>query len=76
MLKEKNFTFSRSEHTNICFDCQRAVGYCSWSEIDPKTKRPRFKIVDGSVTKKVKRKVGRKFVDAEIILSCPIFLPD
>lgn len=40
------------EHVNICFDCQRAVGGCSWSELDPKTNKPRFEFVDGSITKK------------------------
>lgn len=64
------------EHVNICFDCQRAVGGCSWSEIDPKTNKPRFKFVDGSITKKVKRKVKGRFVDEEMIVSCPLFLPD
>lgn len=62
--------------TNICFDCQRAVGKCSWSEINPETGKPRFLPVPGSVTEKsfikdwhTKRKTLR-------IVSCPLFLPD
>lgn len=32
---------------NICFDCANACGGCPWSEIDPKTDRPRFDPVPG-----------------------------
>lgn len=37
-----------SAGTNICFDCKKAVGYCSWSMIDPETDRPAFKPPDGA----------------------------
>lgn len=33
--------------TNICFDCQRACGGCSWSACDPVTEKPLFRPVPG-----------------------------
>jgi hypothetical protein len=39
---------------NICFKCKNACGGCSWSEIDPNTKHPRFKPVKGWTAKKTK----------------------
>lgn len=32
---------------NICFDCDRACGGCSWSALDPVTGKPQFKPVPG-----------------------------
>lgn len=34
-------------HANICFDCQRACGGCSWSACHPVTGKPLFLPVPG-----------------------------
>lgn len=67
--------------TNICFDCQNACGGCSWSEIDPDTKRPRFEPVPGWTAKKVVLncgtfKGGKVLVETYHITKCPQFIPD
>lgn len=73
------------EHrANICFDCDRACGGCSWSEWDPETKRPRFKPVPGwtakkSIVRNTATKNGKsKRVPQETyhITACPLFKPD
>lgn len=66
---------------NICFDCDRACGGCSWTEIDPETEKPRFEPVPGWTAKKVKLRLGacNKLVNiAETyhITACPLFTPD
>lgn len=35
------------KRANICFDCENALGGCSWSALDPVTGRPQFKPVPG-----------------------------
>ena len=66
---------------NICFDCQRACGGCSWSAIDKKTKRPKFEPVPGWTAEKVKynawqNKNSTKWIDTYYITACPLYLPD
>ena len=39
--------------TNICFDCKNALGGCSWSRINPETKRVAFEPVPGWTAVKV-----------------------
>ena len=67
--------------TNICFDCQNACGGCSWSEIKPDTKRPRFEPVPGWTAKKVilncgTFKGGKVLVETYHITKCPQFIRD
>ena len=67
--------------TNICFDCQKACGGCSWSAIDPKTDRPRFEPVPGWTAKKVKLLTGHSHeravvIDTYHITACPDFVKD
>ena len=68
--------------TNICFDCQNACGGCSWTEIDPVTKRPRFEPVPGWTAKPVLLVIGRDKGNKERITKtyhvtkCPQFIPD
>lgn len=68
--------------TNICFDCQNACGGCSWSELNPDTKRPRFEPVPGWTAKKVLLLIGhnKKGVAALIetyhVTKCPQFIKD
>jgi len=69
-------------NTNICFDCQNACGGCSWSELDPDTKRPRFEPVPGWTAKKVIlncgtfKKGGKVLVETYHITKCPQFIHD
>lgn len=67
--------------TNICFDCQKACGGCSWSELDPDTLKTRFKPVPGWTAEKVKYQTqaingGAKFCDTYHITACPEFVRD
>ena len=67
--------------TNICFRCQNACGGCSWSEIDPDTKKPRYEPVPGWTAKKVLLNVGynckkRRLIETYHITACPEFIPD
>ena len=67
--------------TNICFDCANACGGCSWSEVDPATKKPRFEPVPGWTAKKVMLKAGMAhsksiYVETYHITACPEFVPD
>ena len=36
-----------TKRANICFDCENALGGCSWSALDPVTGKPQFKPVPG-----------------------------
>lgn len=62
--------------SNICFDCQRATGGCSWSEIDPNTGKPRFVPVPGWEAELVVRKSGKKTDVTWQITGCPLFIRD
>ncbi len=64
--------------TNICFDCKKACGNCSWSEIDPETKRPAYKPVEGWKAIKVPYLIGAgSGIDSTYYISeCPEFEPD
>ena len=67
--------------TNICFDCQKACGGCSWSAIDPKTEKPAFKPVPGWTAEKVSLIVGswnnhKTIVETYYVKDCPEFVPD
>lgn len=67
--------------TNICFDCRRACGGCSWSELDPDTGKPRFQPVPGWTAKPVRLNIGtttcgRVMVDTYHITACPLFSDD
>lgn len=61
---------------NICFDCSKACGGCSWSEIDESTGRVKFEPVPGWKTCKRSRKEGRKWKIVEQIVYCPLFDSD
>ena len=68
--------------TNICFDCNNACGGCSWTAVDPKTKKIRFKPVPGWTAKKVLLNVGtygnnkRAIIETYHITACPQFKND
>ena len=58
---------------NICFDCQRACGDCSWSEYDLDRKTARLKPVEGWTAKLVKYQDSGYTYE---ITECPLFIPD
>lgn len=72
--------------SNICFNCQKACGGCSWTEINPETNKPRFEPVPGWTAKPVLLNVGRGTKKGGIIdkclqetyhiTACPEFVPD
>lgn len=37
----------RAPKNQLCWDCVKACGGCSWSGIDPKTHKPRFEPIPG-----------------------------
>lgn len=68
--------------TNICIDCQKACGGCSWSEADPVTGKLRFEPVPGWTAKKVLLNLGRRsgngrkvVTETYHITACPEFVP-
>lgn len=67
--------------TNICFDCRNACGGCSWTEINPDTKQPRFEPVPGWTAKPVLLNVGAlrdraRLIETYHVTKCPQFIPD
>ena len=71
----------QARKTNICFDCKKACGGCSWSEIDPNTEKPRFEPVEGWTAKKTSLLFSNGHGDLrrEItyhITACPLFERD
>lgn len=61
---------------SLCFDCANACGGCSWSELDPKTMRPRFVPVEGWDAIYIDRDFFRAGNGSYEVLSCPQFKPD
>lgn len=59
---------------NICIDCARACGGCSWTGIDDKGEL-RWEPVPGWTAEKIQMKVGNyKTVDTYHITACPLFI--
>ena len=67
---------------NICIDCERACGGCSWSEVNPETGKIRFEPVPGWTAEPVYKQMGaagngyKSYADTYRITACPLFLPD
>lgn len=68
---------------NICWDCKKSTGGCSWSGIDLDTKKPLFKPIPGWTAEPVRLQVGTNpkthegiFVDTYSITACPLFERD
>lgn len=73
------FVVPYESKTNICFDCDKACGGCSWSEIDPATDRPRFAPVTGWTAEKIMLNVGavknqKRFLQTYHITACPEYV--
>lgn len=67
--------------SNICFDCKRACGGCSWSEVDDKTGKVKFEPVPGWIAEPTKLYLGeahgvRKYGDTYKVMACPLFEED
>lgn len=58
---------------SICFDCKRACGGCSWSEVDTATDKVRFEPVPGWTAEKVYQKINKKYVGTYRVKACPLF---
>lgn len=69
-LKEAGFK------TNICFDCKKADGRCSWSEVIHETGEIRFQPPEGAVYEKIPYKLWRETDTTMHIKQCPLFDPD
>ncbi len=64
---------------NICFDCKKACGQCSWSAADPLTGELLFEPVPGWTAEEVEqnRKYRNKYPSTTYhITACPLFEPD
>ena len=66
---------------NICFNCQKACGKCSWTAVDPVTKKIRFEPIPGWTAEKVKLLTGHSHYNAVVIdtyhiTGCPEYLAD
>lgn len=66
--------------TNICIDCQKACGGCSWTGVDPVTKKLRFEPVRGWTAEETiircKHRDVRRDIKSYHITACPEFVPD
>lgn len=62
---------------NICWNCRRAAGGCSWSGLDPETLEPAFQPVPGWTAETLPYIAnGCKLGTTYRITACPLFLPD
>ena len=68
---------------NICFDCERACGGCSWTEVDPETGKLRWEPVPGWTAEKTyltlqstsHGKHKKAITETYHIIDCPLFVP-
>lgn len=75
-MAKKKVLRERGE-TNICFDCQLAVGFCPWCEVDPETKKIRWQPIDGWVADVVPyQNAMGNWGTTFSIKSCTMFVPD
>lgn len=71
--------YTADNTANICFDCQRALGGCSWSAVDEtKVGKPiKFEPVEGWDAELVYRFTQTHGVmQTYAIKACPLFIPD
>lgn len=66
---------------NICMDCKKACGGCSWSELDPVTHKPKFEPVPGwtatpNVLQYYEKKGKKRFMESYDVKACPLFEPE
>jgi hypothetical protein len=61
---------------NICFECKKACGGCSWSAFDPYTGKIKYEPVPGWTAEKVLLNIGGVYVETYHIKECPLFEED
>ena len=67
---------------NICIDCKKSAGLCSWSAVDRKTGELKFEPVPGWTAEKVKLRIqgdkngNVRYADTYSIKACPLFEKD
>ena len=66
----------RSLKDTLCWHCEKACGYCSWSEWDTNRGAVRFEPVEGWETVPSIIFNGRMPVETHIVLSCPEFVQE
>lgn len=72
--------YNYQSNSNICFDCEKACGGCSWTAVDPKTNKIRFEPVPGWEAEAVTVGMGqggngKRRVATYRITDCPLFEP-
>lgn len=78
----KDYMVPIGQNTNICFDCKNACGKCSWTAVDPKTKKIKYEPVPGWTAEEVMLNLGnygklkRHYVKTYHITACPLFTRD
>lgn len=60
--------------TNICFDCERACGGCSWSSIDPVGGGVNFQLPEGCKAEPVRDMRNPDEIITYHIMECPLFV--
>ena len=69
-----------ASQSNICFDCKKACGGCSWTEVNPDTGEVRFEPVSGWTAEQTYLLVcthgNKKWVQTFRITACPLFDQD
>lgn len=75
-ISEKRLTNQSNAESRgtLCWRCKKAVGRCSWTELD-RSKKVRFEPVPGWVAVKSLGIPGRKS-ESYLVLSCPEFETD
>lgn len=80
MMEVKKYAEPRQNRANICFDCQRAYGGCSWSARDLETGELLFMPVPGWTAEPSLLYKSRNYHKKETwtyrITACPLFLRD
>ncbi len=64
---------------NICFDCKKACGQCSWSAADPLTGELLFEPVPGWTAEKIEQNSNYRYKYPNTtyhITACPLFEQD
>lgn len=62
---------------NLCISCQKACGGCSWTAVDPVTKKLRFEPVRGWTAEETVLYMGvGRYENSYRITACPEFVPD
>jgi hypothetical protein len=77
-MGDKKYFMEDGRKTNICIDCKKACGGCSWSAVDPDTNKLKFEPVPGWTAEKVRLNVGHDsrgvvMVETYHITECPLF---